>query len=112
MGIIPLNEPRGDGPDTDRNGSENNSLVDRFRSGLQAMLLALPGAPVVARETEPDQSESVTPSPDRTTPTPLPGSATSEVEIVSTNTTDALIVEAVDNPDATVTSDTWESVER
>jgi hypothetical protein len=34
------------------------------------------------------------------------------VELVSTETDDVLTVEAVDNPDATISSDTWEPVEQ
>jgi len=119
MSLIPLDEPRGDGPDADGNGPENTSLVGRFRSGLRTVLLALPGISAVSETDRPgDRIEAVTDttelggSTDGKASAALPSGKTNGVEVVSTETGDTLTVEAVGNPDATISSDTWEPVER
>ena len=119
MSLIPLDEPRGDGPDPGGAGGNEASLVDRVLSGVRAVLLALPGVSALASgrashrsETSVDATDTDT-SPEPNTPAPLPGGpASGQVEVVSTETDDTLTVEAVDNPDATISSDTWEPVER
>ena len=117
MSLIPLDEPRGDGS-TGGDGPEDTSLVGRFLSGLRAVLLALPGVSALASESTSDRPEPVTDttecdaSPDRKAPATLPGGSQGEVEVVSTESDDTFTVEAVDNPDATISSDTWEPVER
>jgi len=118
MSLIPLDEPRGGGPDTDRDGPEDTSLVDRVLSGLRAVLLALPGVSTLVTDADSDQSASTTEllernaSAEREAPAALPGGSAADVEVVCTETDDTLTVEAVDNPDATISSDTWEPVER
>ncbi len=119
MSLIPLDEPRGDGPTAGADGPEDASLVDRFLSGAKAVLLALPGVSSLVTGQASDRSEASvdTPeddtAPERSAPAALPGGpASGQVEVVSTETDDTLTVEAVDNPDATISSDTWEPVER
>jgi len=122
MSLIPLDESRGDGPNDGRAGPEDASLVDRFVSGLRAVVLALPGVSALATDADEDRAGSVATvehdgdrdaSPDEKAPATLPGGPPSgQVEVVSTETDDTLTVEAVDNPDATISSDTWEPVER
>jgi len=119
MSLIPLDEPRGDGPPAGRDSPEDTSLVGRFLSGLKAVLLALPGASAVSdTDAAGDRTEVVADtagrdaSTDSKAPAALPGVTKSEVEVVSTETDDTLTVEAVDNPDATIRSDTWEPVKR
>ena len=118
MSLIPLDEPRGDGPNAGGDGPKDTSLVGRFLSGLRAVLLALPGVSALVSEAGSDQPEPVTDaternvSPDRKAPAALPGGSEHEVEVVSTERNDTFTVEAVDNPDATISSDTWEPVER
>ncbi|MBX0285560.1 hypothetical protein [Haloarcula salinisoli] len=119
MSLIPLDEPRGDGPDAGGDSPTDPSLVDRFLSGVRAVLLALPGVSALTSpqasarsEAAVDTTEDDT-SPERDTPAALPGGPVGgQVEVVSTETDDTLTVEAVDNPDATISSDTWEPVER
>jgi len=119
MSLIPLDEPRGGGENTDRDGSDDAALVDRFLSGLKAVLLALPGVSALVSDADGGRSASaIEPvegdaSADREAPAALPGGpAADRVDVVSTETDDTLTVEAVDNPDATISSDTWEPVER
>ncbi|MDS0281657.1 hypothetical protein [Haloarcula onubensis] len=119
MSLIPLDQPRGDGPNSPGDGPEDASLLGRFLSGCKAALLALPGVSALASDRDDDRSEPTLDatererSSERKAPATLPaGSATGEVEVVSTETDDTLTVEAVDNPDATISSDTWEPVER
>ncbi|WP_262176763.1 hypothetical protein [Haloarcula laminariae] len=118
MSLIPLGEPRGDGPENGRDGPDDEPLVTRLLSGLRAVVLALPGASTLASEPASDQPDPAVDaadrdtSPDRNAPAALPGRAGSEVEVVSTEADDTLTVEAVDNPDATISSDTWEPIER
>ena len=118
MSLIPLDESRASEPSDSRDSPDAASLTDRFRSGLKAVLLALPGVSTLAGDGGSDRSEPGTDtaerdgSPDRTAPVALPGGSTGEFEVVSTETDDTLTVEAVDNPDATISSDTWEPVER
>jgi len=119
MSLIPLDEPRGDGPDHGGDGPKDASLADRFLAGVRALLLALPGASALASSQASERSDATLDttdadsSPERNTPAPLPSGPTSgQVEVVSTETDDILTVEAVDNPDATISSDTWEPVER
>ena len=118
MSLIPLDEPRGDGPSDGRDGPGDTPLTARLRSGLRTVLLALPGASVLANDSAGDQPEPTGDaaerdvSPDRTAPAALPGGSGSEVDVVSTEADDVLTVEAVDNPDATISSDTWEPIER
>ncbi|MFC6755634.1 MULTISPECIES: hypothetical protein [Haloarcula] len=119
MSLIPLDEPRGDGPDPGGDGPKDASLADRFLSGVRAVLLALPGVSALSSSRASDRSEASVDtsgddtSPERNAPAALPGGpASGQVEVVSTETDDTLTVEAVDNPDATISSDTWEPVRR
>jgi|GEM_PF-2537322 hypothetical protein len=117
MSLIPLDEPRGGGPAAGDDGPEDASLVDRFLSGATAVLLALPGVSALVTDADGDRS-AVRAEPverdasDRTAPAMLSSGSAAQVEVVSTETDDTLTVEAVDNPDATISSDTWEPVER
>ncbi|WP_324661951.1 hypothetical protein [Haloarcula sediminis] len=118
MSLIPLDEPRGDGPSDGRDGSDDTPLFDRLLSGLRAVVLAFPGGSTLVNDSASDRPEPTVEdadrdaAPDRTAPAALPGGSESTVDVVSTETDDTLTVEAVDNPDATISSDTWEPIER
>ena len=118
MNVIPPDESRGDRPTDGRDTPDERSFIDRLRGGLKSVLLAFPGVSAVLSTRSTDRSESVKPAnePDADSgseaPTPLPGGQQSELEVVSDESDDTLTVEAADNPDATITSDTWEAVER
>lgn len=114
MSLIPPDESRGDRPTDRRDTSEDVSFIDRFRCGLKAVLLAFPGVSAVLSDQSTDGSEpavSDTES-DHEAPTPLPRGPQTEVKVVSNESDETLTVEAADNPDATITSDTWEPIER
>jgi len=119
MSLIPLDEPRGGGPNTGRDGPDDTSLIGRAISGLKAALLALPGASALVSKPAGDRSEATADtdgrdgSRGRKVPATVPGGPPSDrVDVVSTETDDTLTVEAVDNPDAAIRSDTWEPIER
>ena len=113
MSLIPLDEQRGDGPSEPRQGPEDTSIVQRFLAEAKSVLLALPGVSALASESAETRSEAPANTTKRKAPaTPPSGSVGERVEVVSTATGDRLTIEAVDNSDATISSDTWESVER
>jgi len=122
MSLIPLDEPRGDGPTTPRTGPGEDTPIRRFLSGLKSALRAIFGAGSPA-----DGQSGETAKPDGASergvaraqaadrPAELPSGSASDsgrVELVSRETEDTLTVAVADNPDATISSDTWESVER
>ena len=114
MSLIPPDESRGDRPTDGRDTPDELSLIDRFRGGLKAVLLAFPGVSAVLSDRSSDRSEPAMPATasGSEAPTPLPGGPQSDIKVVSNESDDTLTVEAVDNPDATISSDTWEPVER
>jgi hypothetical protein len=119
MSLIPLDEPRGDGPKTSREGPADPTIVQRFLAGVKTVLLSLPGGSILAGESAESESEARPAEPERASDqmaqATLPASSDTSgrvIEVVSTESGDTLTVEAVDNPDATISSDTWESVER
>jgi len=124
MSLIPLDEPRGDGRSTTRDERDDRSLLQRFWAGMKATVLALPGAralvdrPTATAESASSNAVPATREPDRPTDRKAPATIDNGPdedegpELVSTEEGDTLTVEVVDNPDATISSDTWEPVER
>jgi len=109
MSLIPRDEQRGDGPVESRPDQADAPLVHRLLAALKAVLLALPGA----SEPAPESTEEASLPGGREPPAMLPsGREREDAEIVSTETGDRLVVEVIDNPDTSISSDTWEPVKR
>jgi hypothetical protein len=112
MSLIPLDDQRGDDEQPPHGGPSDSGLLDRLGRRVRSMWTT------VAEAVRPRDSQAG----DRPTPTALPTVARdttgstddggSELQLVCTQTDDHLTVSVADNPDATITSDTWEPVER
>jgi hypothetical protein len=116
-----------------REDTDDRSLTRRVLDGLTEVLRRVPGvrrvvtesddgggdettADALADETvDPPQGGSVAGFPDRRRPFTYPARNRSErnaVELVGETRRDTLTITHPDNPDASITSDVWEDVER
>jgi len=118
MSLIPLDEPRGGGPSTPDEDASEATLLGQFLAGVKAAVSALPVVSALVSEPQDEGTQSAEPAALTTArpgaesvPSSLP-SGHEQMAVVSTETDDTLTVEAVDNPDATIQSDTWEPIER
>lgn len=117
MSLTPLDESRGTSPSQPTEGEPTDTLVGRLGTALREAVRALvPNGP--AGSTTDESSEStpaLEPADRRRTER---GSSTrreperGQLELVTTETDERLTVSDADNPDAKISSDTWERVER
>ncbi len=124
MSLIPLDESRDDGRRTPNGVDSEQRAVDRFRAAAASLVAAVAAAieRLLASYSRHGVSEA------ETAQTALPDTVEdgglaryerrpdravgSELELVCTETDDQLTVEAADNPDAAISSDTWVPIER
>lgn len=116
MSLIPLDEPRGDDASTPREGAPVDSVFGRLWGRLTSPLRALFSGPVTKAGTA-DGDESDTPAldpaeSDRGATAAASRRETRRQEFVTTEEDEQLTLALADNPDAKITSDTWERVER
>ncbi|WP_276271596.1 hypothetical protein [Haloarcula litorea] len=132
MSLTPADETRGSTSDATPAPASDASLGERLRAGVRSALGRLPGGDRAlawydAREADgPDPEtmadDAVTPPdcpavpelPQREEPLTYPDrnrDTENDPDLVSTHRNQQLTVSHPDNPDATITSDTWERVE-
>ena len=113
MSLIPLDDRRGDGQPPSREGVSEPGVLGRLWNRVRSLLSSVADHTSDHRHYE---TESVLALPDGADPHPdggVTGRGDSEpLELVCTETDDRLTVSVADNPDATITSDTWVPVER
>jgi len=117
MSLIPLDEPRGDSRSAPSEGEPSDALFGRLRALVASALRTLIAGS--ARESDPGKTPESTPalepaterqdgtegrsSASRTERTPL--------EMVSAESEERLTLADANNPEAKISSDTWERVE-
>jgi len=112
MSLIPLDEQRGDDRDTPGEGPPARSAVGRLWGRVTSALRAFLAGPS-ARPRESGGDESVGPAlKPAETDGPASRPDTGRQEYVTTEHGERLTLALADNPDARITSDTWEPVER
>jgi hypothetical protein len=109
MSLIPLDDRRGDDRQTPPEGQSQRggvgSLFQRVRSVITAVADRFRGSE--------DDQQAVEALPDEGLQTgETIETLRTELELVSSKDDETLTVTDADNPEATITSDTWESVER
>jgi hypothetical protein len=122
MSLIPPDNSRGEGHTTPNAEDSERRAVDRLKTVAASLVATLAVAieRVVTGYARDGMSETDTSSalPDTVEEGALaryerpPVRAETELELVSTETDERLTVEAADNPDAAISSDTWVPIER
>jgi hypothetical protein len=124
MSLIPPDESRGDCRTTPNTPNSDRRTVDRFRA-VAASLVATLAAAIerlvtgYSRQGVDRTEGSSTALPDTVDEgglaryeRPPDRAVGTELELVCTETDEQLTVEAADNPDAVISSDTWVPIER
>ncbi|WP_254274180.1 hypothetical protein [Haloarcula marina] len=132
MSLTPIDEHRDRGPDAPDEARGETTALQRFVSSVRSAFGRLVGAESVfgsanargdgpvrqeraARTTEASSDcPPVAGLPERARPFTYPARDSDDenpVELVGVETAEGLTVSLPDNPDATITSDTWEPVE-
>jgi len=113
MSLIPLDDRRGTTNPTPREGETPSSGVGRLWGHLKTLCARVSNRLRPRAAASEDASVTVRALPEDTTQqVEAVGMAHEQLELVSTETETTLTVSAADNPDASVTSDTWTRVER
>lgn len=121
MPLTPIDESRGDRPHTPREEHGDRSLPRRLWGQAKELLANLPvgGSLFAPRDDADDETEAtddtVSDLPARDRPFTAPAGSHpdyNQAELVCIKTETELTISLPDNPEATITSDVWERVER
>ena len=116
MSLIPLDEPRGNDGATPKEGAQTDTVVGRLWERLTSAFRAfLPRSSTRSDESASDEPTRPALEPaekDRGSHSSAARTDTGRQEYVTTEHDDSLTLALADNPDAKITSDTWERVER
>jgi len=122
MPLTPIDEYRGGRPDAPREEHTKPSIPRRLWRGVKALLAELPVGGDLFTPADDDADDATEPAPetvsalparDRPFTAPVHGQTESDqVEPVCIETDTELTISLPDNPEATITSDVWERVER
>jgi len=116
MSLIPLDEPRGDDGSTPGEGAQTDTVVGRLWERLTSAFRAfLPRPSTRPRGSDSDESTRPALEPaekDRGSQSSAARTDTGRQKYITTEHDGILTLSLADNPDAKITSDTWERVER
>jgi len=114
MSLIPLDDRRGDEEPTPPEGRTQHTTVGRLWDRLRSVLTRATHRLGIRPATDEGSHGTVQALPEETRVEPGETSETlrTDLQLVSSENGETLTVTDADNPDATITSDTWETVER